>query len=443
MVRRALDRVQPEDFYGLEHTSIWREVLRMHRAGERPCIGLARKRLGERALATAVACAKSTSTPANTGAFATIVCELAQMRRLLGHAESIGVAVRNGTDPHEIARLADVLAQEARTSNGSPSSSLDTFDLAALRDATDQQATWAVHSLLAFRMLTILHGAPKDGKTLLALALAAALARGDREWAGFALIGEPVPVLFLTESAPSAILEKADRVLDLPPEGIHYAPATVGNTRLRSLDDVLAAAGEVAERAGTRVTVVDTTAHWARLGVGEENDNALMGSVIRNMRSRLAIEGNRAVLALAHSGKAAGADPIAGLRGAGAAAAEADAVIRLSRVGGEGSRRRRLRGRGRLEAHALDVTLELDTELRAYSRRSVTPGEQNAECDRRLLTAIAELSEERPDAPGFGVDPIRERAGFKTERARACLRRMAGEGGPLVHDQTLGYRRRP
>jgi len=443
MVAQALGSVRPSDFYYGPHGNLWRLILEAHGQGRRPSVQVLDFDQDHSLREVAASCAAAGGLPSQAAWLASRGVDKARRRSVIDAAVRLIDGATNGANAAQLADLTAAVKCAGEGGFGGRAPPLEVLNLAGLMSASDERLTWAVPGILAYGQSTILHGMMKDGKTLLALDLAAALARGDDEWCGLRLSGKPVPVLFLTETHGSAIVEASELKLRLGTEHLFFATASAASMALRTLDDVLTSTAEAMARTGAMVVIIDTLAHWGRVtGEGQENDNALMGSVCRAIRSRLAIERGAAVMLCDHSNKGRDADPIAGLRGAGAKSGEVDAVIRLSRVGPEGDRRRRLRGRGRMEANNQDWIVELDLEMRGF-RRAQSPAEtRDAKDDQRLLRAVAELEAERPNAPGFGVDPIRERAGMRPKRARDQLAWLSRADGPLTHDSTSGYRRK-
>lgn len=190
--------------------------------------------------------------------------------------------------------------------------------------ADDSEEEWIVEPILPARRLVALYSAPKVGKSLLMLELAAAVARG-------------VPVLGMTpdrarrvlyidfENDPKADIRERLQAMGVGPgdlDGLRYFsfPTLANLDSDRGGKELMAL---VAEHA-CEVVVVDTV---SRSIAGEENENDTWLAFYRHTGLRLKQAGV-ALIRLDHSGK----DETKGQRGGSAKSGDVDAVWRLSRV---------------------------------------------------------------------------------------------------------------
>jgi hypothetical protein len=190
-------------------------------------------------------------------------------------------------------------------------------------DTTEEE--WIVEPLLAKRRLVALYSAPKVGKSLLMLELAAAMACGRPVLGNNAT--EPLAVLYVDfENDP-----RGDIRTRL--EAMGYAPGDLGNLCYLSFptlakldtkqgaDELLAAIAEYA----CEVVVIDTV---SRSVAGDENENDTWLNFYRHTGLRLK-QAEVAMIRLDHSGK----DESKGQRGGSAKSGDVDAVWRLSKLG--------------------------------------------------------------------------------------------------------------
>jgi hypothetical protein len=190
-------------------------------------------------------------------------------------------------------------------------------------DTTEEE--WIVEPLLAKRRLVALYSAPKVGKSLLMLELAAAMACGRPVLGNNAT--EPLAVLYVDfENDP-----RGDIRTRL--EAMGYAPSDLANLCYLSFptlakldtkqgaDELLAAIEEY----GCQVVVIDTV---SRSVAGDENENDTWLNFYRHTGLRLK-QAEVAMIRLDHSGK----DESKGQRGGSAKSGDVDAVWRLSRLG--------------------------------------------------------------------------------------------------------------
>jgi len=190
-------------------------------------------------------------------------------------------------------------------------------------DTTEEE--WIVEPLLAKRRLVALYSAPKVGKSLLMLELAAGIASGRPVLGNSAT--QPLSVLYVDfENDP-----RGDIRTRL--EAMGYAPSDLGNLCYLSFptlakldtkqgaDELLAAIAEYQ----CEVVVIDTV---SRSVAGDENENDTWLNFYRHTGLRLK-QAEVAMIRLDHSGK----DESKGQRGGSAKSGDVDAVWRLSKLG--------------------------------------------------------------------------------------------------------------
>lgn len=193
--------------------------------------------------------------------------------------------------------------------------------------ADTSEEEWIVYPLLPARRLVALYSAPKVGKSLLMLELAAGIAAGRELFGNPA--GEPKVVLYVDfENDPKADIR--ERL-----QNMGYTPADLTNLRLLSFPNMGALDGEkgsqelmaAVEVYGAQVVVIDTV---SRAIAGDENENDTWLDFYRHTGLKLK-QAQVALVRLDHAGK----DEAKGQRGGSAKGGDVDAVWRMTRVGDE------------------------------------------------------------------------------------------------------------
>lgn len=191
--------------------------------------------------------------------------------------------------------------------------------------ADESEEEWIIEPLLPARRQVALYSAPKVGKSLLLLEMAAAIAAGHRECLG-TVLGEPKVVLYVDfENDPRSDIR--ERLISMG-----YGPDDLANLRylsypeMRKLDTEQGAAELIAAVRFHRaeVVVIDTV---SRSIGGEENANDTWLAFYRHAGLTLKRE-RVALIRLDHAGK----DEAKGQRGGSAKAGDVDAVWRMSRL---------------------------------------------------------------------------------------------------------------
>lgn len=189
--------------------------------------------------------------------------------------------------------------------------------------ADESEEEWLVEPLLAARRLVALYSAPKVGKSLLMLELAAGLA------AGRPVLGNParegVRVLYVDfENDPRGDIRR--RLDDMD-----YGPDDLGNLCYLTFPTMAALDSEVGSQQLTaavdeyecEVVVIDTVSRAIK---GEENENDTWLAFYRHTGLKLKQRGV-AMIRLDHAGK----DESKGQRGGSAKSGDVDAVWRMSK----------------------------------------------------------------------------------------------------------------
>jgi hypothetical protein len=191
--------------------------------------------------------------------------------------------------------------------------------------ADEQDEEWIIEPLIPARRLIALYSAPKVGKSLLLLEIAAAIATGKGMF-GYPATGLPRRVLYVDmENDPRG--DTRSRLIDMG-----YGPEHLDNIVMLSfptlafLDTPAGAAQLLAIMAvyDCEVVVIDTV---SRVIGGEENENDTWLNFYRHTGLALKQAG-KALIRLDHSGK----DETKGQRGGSAKSGDVDAVWRLHKV---------------------------------------------------------------------------------------------------------------
>jgi len=188
----------------------------------------------------------------------------------------------------------------------------------------DTEEEWIAYPLLPARRLIALYSAPKVGKSLLMLELAAGISAG-REILGNPA-GPPRTVLYVDfENDPKADIR--ERL-----QNMGYTPNDLDNLKLLSFPNMAALDSEKGSKEllaavnvyGAEVVVIDTV---SRAIAGDENENDTWLDFYRHTGLKLK-QAKIALIRLDHSGK----DESKGQRGGSAKSGDVDAVWRMSRA---------------------------------------------------------------------------------------------------------------
>lgn len=190
--------------------------------------------------------------------------------------------------------------------------------------ADDEPQEWIVEPLLPARRLVALYSAPKVGKSLLLLELAASIACG-REVLGVRL-PRPRVVLYVDfENDPKADVRERLQAMDFEPEHLENL-CYLSFPSLAALDSEQGSLELMAavHHYGAELVVIDTV---SRSVAGDENENDTWLSFYRHTGLKLKQAGV-ALIRLDHAGK----DESKGQRGGSAKVGDVDAVWRMSRI---------------------------------------------------------------------------------------------------------------
>ncbi len=192
--------------------------------------------------------------------------------------------------------------------------------------ANDHQEEWIVEPLLAARRLVALYSAPKVGKSLLMLELAAAIANG-RGMFGYTAPARAYRTLYVDfENDPQADIRERLQAMGYGPDDLDNLvllsfPTLAKLDTARGAQELLAAIAHYR----TEIVVIDTV---SRAVQGEENENDTWLNFYKHTGLRLKQAGV-ALIRLDHAGK----DETKGQRGGSAKSGDVDAVWRMSREG--------------------------------------------------------------------------------------------------------------
>lgn len=188
----------------------------------------------------------------------------------------------------------------------------------------ESEEEWIAYPLIPARRLIALYSAPKIGKSLLLLELAAGIASGRP------VLGNPAGpqrvVLYVDfENDPKADIR--ERL-----QNMGYAPADLGNLKVLSFPNMHALDSEkgsqqlmaAVEAFGAEVVVIDTV---SRAIAGDENENDTWLDFYRHTGLKLK-QAQVALVRLDHAGK----DEAKGQRGGSAKSGDVDAVWRMTRT---------------------------------------------------------------------------------------------------------------
>jgi hypothetical protein len=188
----------------------------------------------------------------------------------------------------------------------------------------DTQEEWIVEPLLPARRLVALYSAPKVGKSLLSLELAAGIASGR------SLLGTPPTrprIVLYVDFENDPVGDTRERL-----QAMNYTPADLGNLKLLSFPSLSAldsAKGAEELLAAVRyyqaeVVVIDTVSRAVK---GDENENNTWLDFYRMTGLKLKAEGV-ALIRLDHTGK----DQTKGQRGGSAKAGDVDAIWHMTKI---------------------------------------------------------------------------------------------------------------
>jgi RecA-family ATPase len=195
-----------------------------------------------------------------------------------------------------------------------------------------QKATpveWLVDSLLLHSGAAILGGAPKAGKSFLALDLCVAVASGTTG-AGYFRVEAPRPVILLCAEDPTAVLaQRLDALARSRSKTLHELPIEVIVEPVVRLPEALPRLAATLLRSRPALLLLDPL---IRLHRADENSATEMAIVLDGLRD-LARASHTAILLVHHARKApSNGSPGTGLRGSSDLAAFGDSNLYLRRL---------------------------------------------------------------------------------------------------------------
>jgi hypothetical protein len=272
---------------------------------------------------------------------------------------------------------------------------------------------WAVPGIIP-EGATLLVGAPKTGKSWLALGLAVAVATGGKALGSIEV--DPGPVLYLAlEDTPRRLQDRLSKVLAgaAPPPGLRFAvnwpPLAAGGEVL--LDEWLAL------NPAARLVIIDVLAKvrppMAALSAYEADYRAV-GAV------KVVADAHQVAAVLVHHDRKLKSDDfLADVSGTNGLAGAADAVAVLRRVRGKADGVLHVTGR---DVEETGHTLAFDADLGAWLLTG-TPVE-----DLTLTDTRAAITRYLRANPGAGPRQVADGAGIAYELAKKTLPRMATDG---------------
>jgi hypothetical protein len=206
---------------------------------------------------------------------------------------------------------------------------LPILDWAALW-ADETQEEWIVEPLLAKRRLVALYSAPKVGKSLLMLELAASMASGKPVLGNPAT--DPIRTLYIDfENDPRGDIRERLRAMDFEPDDLENLcylsyPTLAKLDTAQGAEQLMAAVDEY----NCEVVVIDTVSRSVQ---GDENENDTWLAFYRHT-GLLMKQKEIAMIRLDHSGK----DESKGQRGGSAKSGDVDAVWQMKKISDNGFR---------------------------------------------------------------------------------------------------------
>jgi hypothetical protein len=244
--------------------------------------------------------------------------------------------------------------------------------------ADETQEEWIVEPLLAKRRLVALYSAPKVGKSLLMLELAASMASGQPVLGNLAT--EPIRTLYIDfENDPRGDIRERLRSMDFGPEQLDNL-CYLSYPTLAKLDTAQGAQQLMAavEEYDCQVVVIDTVSRSVQ---GDENENDTWLAFYRHT-GLLMKQKEIAMIRLDHSGK----DESKGQRGGSAKSGDVDAVWKMKKISENGFRLTCEANRFQIAEQVVD--LERVEDPRLHHRRDMRARE----------TAIDEMCQKYAEA---------------------------------------------
>jgi AAA domain len=285
-------------------------------------------------------------------------------------------------------------------------------------ERTTAPLAWIVEGLFLEAGAGILGGAPKTGKSFLALDLCVAIASGTSCASSFRVLA-PGPVVLLCAEDPQAVVSSRltalararERALnDLPievivdavrlPEGLDRLEATLAATRPRLL-------------------LLDPL---IRLHRADENSASEMSFILDGLRN-LARSSRTAILLVHHARKAVAGNAGAGLRGSSDLAAFGDTNLYLRRLSQDAALELKIEHRAAAAPAPLRLKLVVDDGAMPSARFDAIDREQQEDPTvGRVLHLLASSTEPLSSAA------LREKLGVRNQLVADALRGLADAG---------------
>jgi hypothetical protein len=217
-----------------------------------------------------------------------------------------------------------------------------------------KEPAWIVPGYVAGGCVTEIDAKIKAGKTHFLADMVAAVLAG-RHFLSRETVR--VPIVYLTEEGKSTFRSVLARVGFETNQDAKLQIVFRSQMRGWSWEVIAERAGELAERMGAGMVVIDTLSSWAGLKDDNENDSGAALAAMRPLRE-LAASG-LAVVTCRHERKGGG-EVGDSARGSSAFGGESDIIVALQRVSGQGHEvRRQLKAVGRLDGVPPNLMVEL------------------------------------------------------------------------------------
>jgi hypothetical protein len=281
-----------------------------------------------------------------------------------------------------------------------------------------ERSGWLIEGLWGREAVGLIGGAPKCGKTWLALDLAVSVASGTPALGRFS-VREPGPVLFYgAEDAPAQLRERLlalSRSRGLPLDALALGLILCEGLRLDTEPD-LARLAATLERHRPRMLVLDPLVRLHRI---DENSASEMSALLAELR-RLQRHYRLAIVLVHHLRKQGGVDGQA-LRGSSDLHAWGDSHLFLRRRDRQLVLRAEHRSAPAPEPCRLALESEPDPHLQVLESEQVAP-EPTAELAERILAALAAAG--RP----LGREALRQELRTRNATLGDALVRLRAEG---------------
>ncbi len=286
--------------------------------------------------------------------------------------------------------------------------------------ATASPVQWLVQDLLLESGAAILGGAPKAGKTFLALDLCVAVASGTVA-AGHFRVPQARPATLLCAEDPSPVLAARLAALACSRSvALHALALEVIVEPTVRLPEALPRLAATLARSHPGLLLLDPL---IRLHRADENSAQEMAVILDGLRD-LARRAHTAILLVHHARKAAaGHSPGAGLRGSSDLAAFGDSNLYLRRLADAGDLELRIEHRAAAAPEPLH--LRLCVEAAGSSARFEARARSTADQDPSASRLLALLEASTAPLP---TSELRNKLGLRNQTVAAALRTLLAQG---------------